>query len=664
MADHDDIRSGLNDAAASIDAGDLDSARAGVRATARRRQVRNRAGALVGFVAVVALGAAAVIALAGPDDPDTLVTADPTENTDAVTETTSVPADPVSTALTVEVVDVPGVAGAAPGIDGAPEYAEWMTPWRDGFLVGSTVYQPQPLPSELPPDVVALFPQEVVDLFAGTLPATIDEATKMLSDAGLLDEVSAVIQEHPEASAAIYGTPSTELPTVEARFTTDGITWEPVEMTLPAGAGYLSGVAAVGDRLAILYSPADSPTTIGGSDRFTVAVTTDLSNWSTQEVALAPLEVDLPSGVQRSIGAQGLAATESGWAVIAYDSVSADPFELLRAAGLEVPGLSENAGFGVTYDDTGMEIQVGTDPTGSGPQESTRFTWAELGVPPEAVDLLNGGGTPQVWASAWDGEAVTANGEPASGQLVATSAGFLQWTDTTWFSPDGLTWTSSPLPDPDGYVTSAFAYDGGVIALSTGNDGTTDVYRLDATGGSAELLDVPGLPSSGQSGFSSQSAPGSAVIVDAGDQGPPPQPISVEADGYRLTIGVSGTFELSDATTGEVIVTENLGRNALDANSSFTFGPDGITVTDPDSGEVLVAFPSDVLNQASQATSDDATQSEYSPDLWLFGSRDGQRFLVTDLDDGAGYGGPINLATNGNRVLVNTGDSWVTYDLP
>ena len=215
--------------------------------TARRRQVRNRAGAVVGLVAVVALGAVAVLALAGSDEPDTLVTADPAENTEEAGETTSVPADTaptLSTAsapATVEVVDLPGVAGAAPGIDGAPQFAEWMAPWREGFLVGSTMYPPQSLPSELPPDVVALFPQEVTDLFNGTLPPTIEEATKMLSEAGLLDEVTAVLQEHPEASAAIYGVPSTDPPTVEARFTVDGITWEPVEMTLPAGAGYLVG---------------------------------------------------------------------------------------------------------------------------------------------------------------------------------------------------------------------------------------------------------------------------------------------------------------------------------------------------------------------------------------------------------------------------------------
>lgn len=665
MADHDDIRSGLIDAAASIDAGDTDSARAGVRATARRRQVRNRAGAMAGLVAVVALGAAAVLALAGPDDPDTLVTADPTENTDAVTETTLVPADTASTARTVEVVDVPGVAGAAAGIDGAPEIAEWMTPWRDGFLVGTTTYPPQPLPSELPADVVALFPPEVVDLFAGTLPPTIDEATKMLSDAGLLDEVSAVIQEHPEASAAIYGTPSTDPPVVEARFTTDGITWEPVEMTLPAGAGYLSGVAAVGDRLAVVYSPQELATMFSGSDRFTVAVTTDLINWTTQDVIAPALDVDLPAGIQRSFGPQGLAATERGWAVNVYDSVSVDPLELISAAGLDRPGINVDAGYGVNTDDTGIEVQVGGDPTGSVPPQTTRFTWDELGVTPQVVEMLNGNGSaPQVWASAWDGVAAPSDTRSVSGQLVATAAGYLQWTDRTWFSPDGLTWTPSPLPDPDGYVTSAFVYDGGVIVLSRGADGTADVYRLDETGGSPQLLDVAGLPSTGQSGFSSQSAPGSAVIVDAGEQGPAPQPLAVEVDGYRLTIGTSGTFELSDATTGKVIVSENFMRNAPDENSSFAFGPDGITVTDPDTREVLVVFPSEVLNQADQGTTSDSATDEYTPDLWLFGSRDGQRFLVTDLDDGAGYGGPINLATNGNRVLVNTGDNWFTYDLP
>ena len=357
-------------------------------------------------------------------------------------------------------------------------------------------------------------------------------------------------------------------------------------------------MAAVGDRLAILYSPQESAPTFDGSDRFTVAVTSDLITWSTQEIVAPPSDVELPSGFRRNFGAQGLVATGQGWAVTVYDSVSVDPMELTSAAGMDLPGFSEESGYGVSYDDTGIEIQTGFDSMGNDPQQTTRFTWDELGVTSQAVDYLNEyGNTPSVWASTWDGAAAQSNSPAMSGQLLATAAGYLQWTDEIWFSPDGLTWTPSPLPDPDGYVTSAFVYDGGVIALSAGYDGSTDVYRLDETGGSPELLDVATLPATGQSGYFSQSAPGSAVIVDAGDQGPPPPPTIVEFEGYRLTLGGSGTYELSDATTGDVIVTENLGRSAPDEDSSFAFGLDGITVTDPASGEVLVVIPNDVLNR-------------------------------------------------------------------
>ena len=107
----------------------------------------------------------------------------------------------------VEVIDGVAQVGASAGSNGAPEYGEWSVPWEDGFLVGSTFFPPQPLPDELPEEVRALFPQEVLDLFDGGLPATISEATTMLSDAGLLDVVSEIISNNPEAYDAIYGTP-------------------------------------------------------------------------------------------------------------------------------------------------------------------------------------------------------------------------------------------------------------------------------------------------------------------------------------------------------------------------------------------------------------------------------------------------------------------------
>ncbi len=121
------------------------------------------------------------------------------------------------------------------------EYGEWIVPWEDGFLVGSMAYQPQPLPDELPEEVVALFPQEVIDLFGGDLPATISEATEQLSEAGLLEVVSEIIQNNPAASEAIYGV-ETGPPTLDVRYTVDGITWEPREVVAPPGATYFSGV--------------------------------------------------------------------------------------------------------------------------------------------------------------------------------------------------------------------------------------------------------------------------------------------------------------------------------------------------------------------------------------------------------------------------------------
>lgn len=664
MDDRDDIRNGLNEAAASIDVGDLELARADAHHTSSRRRRRVRVGSALGAVVAIVAAAGIVVAVSASDEPDTLVTADLVETTPPTTDESvdsTIAAQPTAGTRTVEVIDRPGVVGSNAGTNGAPEYSEWLVPWRDGFLAGSTRVPPQPLPDKLPDEVVALFPQEVTDLFGGNLPATIDEATRMLSEAGLLDEVTAVIRENPEASEAIYGAPNTAAPALDARFTTDGVTWEPVEVTLPAGATYLSGVATVGDRLVVSYVEQEPTGVDGGTDRFSVATTTDLTTWGIQEIVAPPLSVELPAGVVRGFNTQGLAVTESGWAVTAFDSVQPDALGLVRAAGLEPPGLTEANGFGVGIDPTGIEIQYGDDSETA--SQTIRFTWEELGISPEVAALLTGqgGNDSQVWSSTWDGVARAADVPSAQGQLLATSAGFLQFTDRTWFSPDGFSWTPSDLPDPDGHVITAFVSGDGVIALSTGSAGSTDVFRLDATGANSELLDVTGLPSVSQFGFYSQAAPGSAMVFDGG-QPPTQSPLIVEVDGYRLS-SENAIFELTDLATGEVIVSEDFSRRGPDDNSNFDFGLDGITVTDPASGDVLVVVANDVLEQAEQNLFGGSSEVQYTPDLWLIGSADGERFVVVDLDDGDGFGGPIVVATNGNRALVLTGDRWTAYDM-
>jgi hypothetical protein len=440
------------------------------------------------------------------------------------------------------------------------------------------VYAPQLLPAEFPEEIVALFPQAVVDLFAEDQPATISDAMAILSEAGLLDEVSAIISANPEASAAIYAEPYSESPTIEARFTTDGGAWEPIEMTLPPGADFIGGVATAGERVAVVYNEPQTPDG-PGSDTVTVATTTDLVNWTVQQIEPPSSLDEVPRGVRRSVSGQDLVANESGWAVTVFDSVDVDVLQLVPddvRAKLE----TSDGGFGSSVDESGVSVQYSTTESA----ETEFYTWEELGVPLDVVpDLTDNEYRPQLWAATWDGVPAQSDLLSGSGQLLATPSGFLQWTDETLFSSDGLTWTASPLPDPDGAITGGFAFDGGVIVLSSdGSDGTVDLYRLDETGGSAQLIDVPGLPETFQSGFGSWWAPGSALIVDAAAQ----------------------------------------------------TGPDG-------EGE------------------------NYRADLWLLASGDGVRFVVEDLDDAGGFGGPTDVLTNGELALAQVGGaSWLRFILP
>ena len=153
--------------------------------------------------------------------------------------------------------------------------------------------------------------------------------------------------------------------------------------------------------------------------------------------------------------------------------------------------------------------------------------------------------------------------------MLATPSGFLQWADETLFSPDGLTWTASPLPDPDGYISGGFAVEGGVIVMSTGPDGTVDVYRLDETGRSPQLLDVPNLPETFQAGYSGPWAPGSALVVDAAD------PMSANtAEEYV------GNLWLLASSDGERVVATD-----LDDDGGGYGGPTGVVTN----GDVALA---------------------------------------------------------------------------
>jgi hypothetical protein len=344
-----------------------------------------------------------------------------------------------------------------------------------------------------------------------------------------------------------------------------------------------------------------------------------------------------------------------------YESTQLDVVRLLPAEERALFESETVNGYGVSHDDTGVRIDY-SDADGN-MTESIRYGWDELGIEPDVVAYLSDNEfRPQVWAAPWGGEPARSDSPAGSGLLVATTAGFLQWTDQTWFSSDGLTWTASPLPVPDGSVNAAFAFDGGVIVTSVDVDGVARLHRLDEMGGSPEALEVPGLPDAFHAGYGSQWAPGSALVLDAAvvAQSSPPED---DLDGYRLTIGgPSGAFTLTDLATGLLVASEP-GQSVGSADSAFSFDLAGITVTDPTTGDVLVVIPNEVMRQAEEEAFGDFEGNEYEPDLWLLATGDGERFVVDDLDDVEGMGGPIAVLTNDDAALVQSANRWIRYDL-
>jgi hypothetical protein len=663
----DELRARLHRAADAIEPGEMSLDR--VRATARRRSLRTRAGAVAGIVGLVAAGTVAVVATVDSDDPDTIVSADPTipespESTEAVDDTIATTLPDLARGVNVEVVQRSGVVGQAAGVGGAPQYGEWAVPWRDGFIVGAQAFTPQPLPAELPEEVVALFPPEVVELFDGELPPTINEATAILSEAGLLDEVTEILAANPAASEAIYSVPvDDDGPTLDVRFTTDGVTWEPLEMTMPPGATYLPAVHAVGDRLVVAYATIDPTNGTNADGVVRVASTADLVTWDVQEVVTPPPPVTFPAGSGWSSDVAGFAANEAGWVLSLYSGANFNVEELLPA-DVRAELMSSETGYGMSTDETGVTI----DRTVGDTTETESYTWDELGVAPEVAAYLGGqAGEPTLWSSRWGATPTptTSGADTGYGQLVATSAGFLRIGEDVEFSADGNTWTVVDLPVEDAFVSGSITFDGGAVLLVSDFGGGTELFRVDETGRSAVLLDVSGLPRQLQSGYSASSR--NAIMIDASEPPPPPPPLVVEHDGHRLTIDHSDqSIEIVDLTSGEVVGEANLRSIGADGEGNVVFDEVGVTVTDPTTGEVLVTIPNDLLDAASQEQRPPDMDLEYNPDFWLLATRDGERFLLDDVDEGVGPESPMVgvLASNGSTLLAQIGEGWVVYDLP
>jgi hypothetical protein len=465
--------------------------------------------------------------------------------------------------------------------------------------------------------------------------------------------------------------------TIRASVTTDGSSWEPVEVSTPPGMQNPGRISAAGDRLVI----ADSLSTADGGIVVRVASTTDLRNWSLQDFELPGAR---PLGDQSELGVwwpamRSFAVSETGWVFEIVRIYSADVTTVLPS---DVQRDLVGRAYQVRSDDTGFTVAVnGADGSPPTPESTYSYTWDDVGVTPEDVPYLTGEiPISQTWAATWDGTAtVGQTAMPtgmATGMTMASPAGFVRWNDRTWFSPDGLTWSSSPLPDPTGTVTSAFPVDNGFVAVVANQRGTSDVYLLDERGGNPRRISVDELDEEFAEGFadrtstgfgSTPSSPSSAAVLTIGPS--VQMPVVIESGGYRY-IERTGLSSVVDLGTGDVVVSFSRERPPA-ADTTFVFGDDGLTVTDPDTETVLMQIPIETYQTAQddrRALVESPDGAEAVSDLRLIASRDGQRFLVEPLrsvdPDTDVNNTVVGFATNGRFVLARLGNEWIRYDLP
>lgn len=694
------------DVASAIDVGDTAAALAAVqqRVVGRRRRRRAATGVLVSAMlvtgGVVAINnfngrdgdnALSIGASETTDVPETTDVAEPV-TTDGATNPDAAPAAaPVVEAVPAGAVEIIDTTATSVQITGPVDpfengWVDWLVPWRDGFLVGRTSQTPQALPESLPEEVVALFPQEVVDFFDGELPPTINEAIDMLTDAGLLDEVTAVINENPEAFDAVYSEPVPES-AFDVFFSTDGSEWEQVPFTNPDGSAWLASVQSVGDRLVAMsqgqpdFSVAPGPLTIPDSTGpVVVSSTTDLVNWDVIEVPVAPRPVGLPDVFSYNVHPQSLVVNPTGWVVTVYEDSQVRPDRLLPPDVFERVTNGE-FGYGTSTDATGITLTIDGpyvpefDPNGvpTGPQpepaEEFSFTWEELGVVDDVTAWIEQGPGVQIWAAPWGGTPLKAD-EVIGSSIVGSTDGFYSSTNNLLYSPDGVTWNTLEVPGEVYGVQALLPVDGGVIAMIAGPDGV-DFYRVSSAGATWVLLDIPGLPDSLSNSFGGLSPSASAIVVDASPgRTPPPITVTFESDGFVLTIRESypsGNVTLVDPE-GVTILDETRDLNSRTGLDVIQFNPEAVEIFDPDSGEVLFSVDPEVFQAAYSAQYDEISfgAEEYRPDMWLIATTDGQRWLIEDLVDdenGESYFGPASLAVNGDTLLINLGEEWVTYDL-
>jgi hypothetical protein len=534
-------------------------------------------------------------------------------------------------------------------------------------------YPPAALPEGLPPEIAEFFPPEVIELFPDGLPPTQQEAINILEDAGLFDVVMEVLAEHPEAFNALTSVAPPDFAMV-AMWSADGEDWAALDFTPPDGFGDPAQVVVFGDRLTIVSSTRPTPDALV-SQRVSVATTTDLDGWVVDSFG-----VELPSAVPElvnfSVSPVAVAANDDGWVVRVTTDGFIDPTQFFPES---VEALLQEPNMGWGMDPDGVTVQRYEDRTVTSIE---RFTWDELGVGDELRPyMLGASSTMALWGGPWGGRPESApSADGHFGMLMATTAGFLDLGDGVAFSPDGVTWNAVATPQPNLQIQSVVPLGGDVMAFTRSASGEVAVYRINPTGETWTMLEVPEAIGSGGHSWSQSSSP--AFLVDTKSYDPGPQRIVVQHEGFELTLtyGVIRSYRLVDEATGDVVLEESIDLTVTQAPDDGPFANlsedmGSITITDPDTGETIVSIPQSVFgaawNAARSDSSDTADEAPW-PDWWVLATHDGEEWLVADYDEGDGPepAMPFLVAVSDTDALVGspgwepTNGMWLRFAMP
>jgi hypothetical protein len=503
-----------------------------------------------------------------------------------------VPSEPVTT-VTATAVEVNAPFQTLLSESDYIPMAEWLVPWEDGFLAVGAKPTPMPLPDELPPEVAGLFPPEVTELFPDGLPATQEEATEILREAGLLDVVMDILNENPEAMDAVQSEPAPG-PELVAMWSSDGDEWTPTEMATPADIGWPSQFAVAGDRLSLAGAVPSGDE--GGPWTVTVASTTDLENWDTAQLTV-PVPEGLPDDAQMWVSPMNVAADHEHWV-------------------------------------TRIMVDNG-DPWSGTPDSEPQ---------------------PQLWSGTWDGDPTLIESGGLSWLLVATSEGFLDLGPSARFSPDGQTWTEGDPLGPNMSFQAAAPLGDDVLAVTSGSYGNSSILLLDATGTTIDEVEIAELGDHflAWGGLASPAFIVESITPDALER---TIVVEHEGFELTQEFGAITAYQLVDLTTGDVVAEESVDLQVTEIGEDgpfehLTTDERSVTITDPDTGETIVEIPQSVVGRAWQDLEQDVEQ----PDHWLVATTDGETWLVEQLDSGESdeFSPPILTAINGSTVLTGT----------